>query len=126
MTRINCVSVKELCNQHLFAEWREMPRLIKYIARSLDKPGFSEDEIPDRYVMGTGHVKFFYNKLEYITNRHNDLTEELLSRGYKIVSKPLTFKNVPEHWNNDWEPTQKDININKDRILERMPRNPKW
>ena len=36
MTRINMVNVKELTDQHLFAEFREIKMVPKALARSLD------------------------------------------------------------------------------------------
>ena len=129
MTRINVVPVKELCNKHLFAEWREMPRLVKNLESSLNRKSkpFSVDEIPTEYVFGKGHVKFFYNKFKFLHLRYQQLTAELLERGYNLTIMDCGyFKSVPEEFFNDWVPSLEDMKINRQRILEKMPKQPKW
>jgi len=123
MTRINCVPVQELCNKHLFAEWRELPRINKYIEKSLNSS--NPINIPPEYVLGTGHVKFFYTKLSYLLKRYNELTNELLERGYNIERKKLAITGVA-HWFNQWEPTEEAMELNRQRIKERLPNNPKY
>ena len=129
MTRINVIPVQELCNQHLFAEWREMPRLIGNLKNSLNrkqKP-FHMSEIPEEYVLGSGHVKFFFNKFKYLHKRHKEITSELLKRGYNLnVIDSGIFREVDEIWYGDYSPTEKAIEINRERIKQKMPRNPKW
>ena len=49
MTRINLVKVEELSDQHLIAEYRELPRCLKQKVNLKDAP--------DRYTLGKGHVK---------------------------------------------------------------------
>ena len=124
MTRINCVPVQELCNKHLFAEWRELPRIKSYVSKSINK-GLNVLDIPPHYVLGKGHVKFFYNKLSFLIKRYDELTKELLDRGYNIEKSELIMEGLP-NWFNDWVPTQEDIMLNRHRIKERMPKNPKW
>ena len=63
MTRINVgIPPAELVNQHLIAEHREIKRIPNCIA----KGKYNMDGIPDKFKLGTGHVKFFYNKLLYL------------------------------------------------------------
>jgi deoxyribonuclease (pyrimidine dimer) len=124
MTRINVVPVQELCNKHLFAEWRELPRINKYIKKSLNSK--KTIEIPPEYVLGTGHVKFFYNKLGYIVSRYEELTKELLKRNYNIETRPLVLDFMTNQYWNDWAPSDKDMELNRQRIKDRMPKNPKW
>ena len=83
MTRINVVPTAELTTKHLVAEYREITRLPKNLKQSLNraKP-FSLNEIPLHYVLGTGHVKFFYNKMLFLQKRYEELVNEMLSRGY--------------------------------------------
>ena len=67
MTRINVgIPPAELVNQHLIAEHREIKRIPNCIA----KGKYSMEGIPDKFKLGTGHVKFFYNKLLYLKNKH--------------------------------------------------------
>ena len=73
MTRINLVPPSELHDKHLLAEYRELPRVFK-LARPCD-------DIPEKYCLGTGHVKFFYNKLEFLYKRQCQLCEEMKRQG---------------------------------------------
>lgn len=112
MTRVNCVPVKELCNSHLLAEYREM---LRFRHAKVDK----KDILPETYRMGKGHVKFFYNKGKYLFYRHLQLCEELENRG--IAHNLFLDLSDWEDWQmNDWEPTEEDMKINRDRIRERI------
>jgi hypothetical protein len=121
MTRINVVPVEELCNQHLFAEWREMPRLVSYLNKAKNKT------IPPEYVLGQGHIRFFYDKFYWLYKRHKAITKELLNRGYNLShTNSDIFLEVDEENFKDWNPTQDDMVLNRMRILERMPDKPLW
>lgn len=129
MTRINCVPVQELCNKHLFAEWREMPRLVGNLDKSLNRKSkpFSLSEIPANYKLGSGHVKFFYNKFEYLHKRHIQLTNELIKRGYNLSTLDSSnFTNVPKNFYKTWEPSIIDLELNRQRIKDRLPNKPKY
>jgi deoxyribonuclease (pyrimidine dimer) len=127
MTRINVVPVNELCNQHMFAEWREMPRLVGNLKQSLSrKKPFSMDEISPSYILGTGHVKFFYDKFQFLYNRHVELTKALIDKGYDIQPDSKILKSVDDEWFNDWKPSNVDLKLNRQRIKDRMPENPRW
>jgi len=127
MTRINVVPVNELCNQHQFAEWREMPRLVGNLQKSLSrKKPFSMDEISPNYILGTGHVKFFYDKFQFLYNRHVELTKALIDKGYDIQPDSKILKSVDDEWFNDWKPSNVDLELNRQRIKDRMPENPRW
>jgi deoxyribonuclease (pyrimidine dimer) len=125
MTRINLVHVKDLADQHLFAEWRE----IKMIPAKLRKnPAFVS--IPVQYTMSTGHVRFFYNKLRWLHTRYNNLDEELRNRNYNI-SNTDSYKIFLEgfsklYTSDNWEPSIGEIKINVDRISERLHQRPNW
>ena len=129
MTRINVVPVAELCNKHLFAEWREMPRLVANLNTSLNrktKP-FTIDEIPKEYKLGSGHVKFFYDKFRFLHDRHRDLTAELIHRGYNLgTTDSSIFATVSKEYYNNYEPTDEALALNRERIEIRLPANPKY
>lgn len=57
MTRINVVPVEELSDAWLIAEYRELPRVLN--------GNFSIKDAPNRYKLGTGHVKLD-RKLPYL------------------------------------------------------------
>jgi deoxyribonuclease (pyrimidine dimer) len=111
MTRINCIPVEELHDKHLLAEYRELPRIFK-LART-------GNDIPDTYRLGTGHVKFFYNKLKYLEDRQRQLISECLRRGFNITHTEVSFDCDPDLYNN-WVPTEEAVVINRERIAERL------
>ena len=85
MTRINLIHPKELMDQHLLAEWREIKMIPASLRRSLKTKSISEviKSIPKDYTLGSGHVKFFYNKHIYLCKRYTELTKELQKRNFK-------------------------------------------
>lgn len=122
MTRINVVDPKELSRQHLIAEYREITRLPgnlnAWINRKSKAPSF--DEIPAEYKLGTGHVKFFFNKFKFLQLRFESIIEEMLCRGYNPnFTDSSIFKRVDEIYYNDYTPTEEAIKINRQRIKER-------
>lgn len=121
MTRINVVPVKQLSRQHLVAEYREITRLPKNLDKSLnrEKP-FSMSEIPSEYVLGKGHVKFFYDKMKFLKNRFEQLVKEMNDRGYVTnFNDSSIFSNCEPRWFNDYVPTVEAIELNQKRIEER-------
>lgn len=122
MTRINVVPVAELSRQHLVAEYREITRLPKNLDKALNRVSkpFNMSEIPDRYVLGTGHVKFFFNKMKYLELRFEALVQEMLNRGYNPTYRDSgIFKNCDSKFYNDYVPTEEAMKINRARIKER-------
>jgi len=122
MTRINVVPPSELTGKHLCAEYREITRLPGNLAKSLSraKP-FSMDEIPSKYTLGTGHVKYFYNKMLFLEKRFDALIGEMLSRGYNPTYRDSSiFRNCDDIFYNDYIPTAEAIEINRQRIIERL------
>lgn len=122
MTRINLVNVKELSQKMLCAEYREITRLPGNLHDSLNrktKP-FSMAEIPTQYVLGTGHVKHFYDKMLFLENRFTQLVDEMLRRGYNPQHRDASiFRNCPAEFYNDYTPTPEAIALNQQRIKER-------
>lgn len=122
MTRINVVPVKELTRQHLVAEYREIMRLPKNLIKSLNRESspFCMSEIPPEYVLGSGHVKFFYNKMKYLKNRFEELVEEMIDRGYEPSYTDSDMFDSDEFFFNDYEPTEEAMRINRERIRLRL------
>ena len=122
MTRINCVPVRSLCDKHLFAEFRELTR----IPNTIQSGKAIVKNIPESYRLGSGHVKFFYNKLAWLLRRYVELYNELILRGYNVkFIFPLTLIKTHATLFNNWTPTQHDIDINLQRIYDRMPNKAK-
>lgn len=124
MTRINCVPVEILHAKHLVAEYRELPRVFALVAKSWERGESVGYKAPQHYVLGTGHVRFFYDKLTFLNLRHQKLVEEMIKRDFKpSYREPLSelWKEVlPDTYWNNWLPTLQDMRINLSRLVERM------
>ncbi len=118
MTRINCVPVQELSTKHLVAEYRELPRVFR-LAEKAWLRGYVLDPSA-HYTLGTGHVKLFYDKLGWCEKRFHELRTEMLQRGYKPSYAEVPKVSVPGSWRQDWVPTAKALQINRERIAERL------
>jgi deoxyribonuclease (pyrimidine dimer) len=122
MTRINIVPVTELSQQHLVAEYREIARLPKNLVKSLTRPSkpFDFNEIPPTYTLGTGHVKYFYDKMLFLEKRFDQLVTEMLRRGYNPTFRDSSiFRPHDNRFYNDYIPTEEALEINRQRIKER-------
>jgi len=132
MTRINLVHVQDLADQHLFAEWREIKMIVPAAKRSLCAKPVSKiyEKICPVYTLNTGHVTFFYNKLTFLNDRFDELTQELLQRGFDITLFNFItedFKFVHDRIGQiEWLPTKKDTKVNIDRISLRLNERPAW
>jgi deoxyribonuclease (pyrimidine dimer) len=129
MTRINVVPVTELTDKHLLAEYREIMRLPNNLKTTLARKGkpFSLSEIPNEYTLGKGHVKFFYNKFQYLLSRYIALANELLKRQYDIdmnlfETVLVEYAKVDFKYFGDYMPDNKALAINRHRINERLGR----
>jgi len=110
VTRINVVDPRDLTDEHLFAEWRELPRVFSLAAASpAGRP------VPAAYTLGTGHMLFFLPRLGWLGRRHAALTVELLSRGYNLAARdPLPTDG------GDWTPDDQARSVNVARLCERV------
>ena len=117
MTRINIgIPPAELTNQHLIAEHREIKRIPNCIA----KGKYNMDGIPERFKLGKGHVKFFYNKLLHLKKRYIRLYEECIKRGFNVQNYIGAWDNIPEELMNDYNVKANDIRIIRKRINEKL------
>lgn len=124
MTRINLIDPALLHTKHLVAEYRELPRVFKLVEAAQAR-GLTPDtvRIPKEYVMGTGHVTFFYNKLSFLKKRFKLIVAEGMKRGYNFQHTDTPVCDVALHWWGEWIPSEAEITRNVNRIKERMPRN---
>lgn len=124
MTRINVIPVDELTDQHLLAEIREIVRMPSYLEKSLNsKKGFKMSDIPKQYTMGTGHVKFFYNKFWWLKKRYLRLLIECENREFNISNTDSSIFDVDERYFGGYCPTTEAMRINRERIHERIQAN---
>ena len=116
MTRINVgIPPAELINQHLIAEHREIKRIPNCIA----KGKYNMEGIPNKFKLGTGHVKFFYNKLLYLKKRYISLYNECIKRGFNVQNYISAWDNVPQKLMNDYKVRANDCRIIRQRINDR-------
>jgi len=123
MTRINCVDPEILHDKHLLAEYRELPRIFTLVKKALEGKG----ELPchtqsDQYVLGTGHMKFFYTRCGYLLKRQKQLIAECKRRGIQVqfTDPDSLVIGIPKYCMHDWEPDGKAIALNLARIFERL------
>ena len=122
MTRINLIPVQELTRLHLISEYREITRLPGNLNRWINRKNKPSNisEIPLNYVLGTGHILFFLNKFKWLQNRFELLVDEMHRRGYNPTYTDSSIFKVDDVWYNDWVADEKAIEINKQRIRERL------
>lgn len=117
MTRINLgYPKKELIKSHLIAEHREIKRVPNMVKSGRAKL----TNIPPKFRMGTGHVKFFYNKLGYLKKRYEELYQECLDRKINVTYFGNAWDGIPDELMNDYEPTENDIRLVTERINQRI------
>ena len=124
MTRINTIDPKDLTDQHLMAEYRELPMVAAALRRSVtSKRGLPP--IPKRYTLNTGHVTFFYDKSDFLKERYRALVDELRIRGFRLdpdrVVDFTPFDSTPQTY---WSPTNDDKRVSTQRIVERVGQKP--
>ena len=122
MTRINTIDPRLLLDQHLIAEWRELPRIPNELIKHPQR--LKLELIPSKYTLGKGHVTFFRNKLLWLSKRHKLLCKELDKRGInRDPSIGVNLSELPTVLKmfacNDWEPNKEDHYINIERLFER-------
>ena len=79
------------------------------------------------FTLNTGHVKFFYNKGEYLHKRYDELVSEMKRRGMKPdPTRVFKREQWPDELYLDWEPTETEQLIVRQRIQERIAVKPDW
>jgi deoxyribonuclease (pyrimidine dimer) len=133
MTRVNLVPPTELHDQHLFAEWRELKMIPKSLARSLAAYGAEKvlEHIPPEYVLGKGHVSFFYDKGYYLTARYSQLCVELHRRGVNFDKTSLldpdrVYATIGRRFQLNYTPTKDALILIRARIADRVAMKPSW
>ncbi len=129
MTRINLVSPNQLSDQHLIAEYREIFMVGSALQRSMRSPGWerTKEMLPQEFTLNKGHVKFFYNKGKYLHKRYLKLIDEMKNRGMNPdQNRRFKQEQWPRELYNDWDPTEKDFEIIKERIKQKLKEKPTW
>ena len=127
MTRINIVHPSELTDQHLIAEYREIFMVGSSLQRSLKSKNWNPKDIPIKFTLNTGHVKFFYDKGKYLFKRYDELRIEMKARGMTPdVTRVFKREQWPDELWNDWTPSLEDYKLIRQRIEDRINMKPNW
>lgn len=116
MTRINTIEPSALTDQHLMAEYRELPRVFALTVRA------RSFKAPVCYTMGAGHVTFFYTRTDWLSRRQSAIIAELLDRGYQLTHREAPAPIGPP---SGWEPDERDREVNLVRLRERLRAAPR-
>lgn len=87
----------------------------------LSKGKVNLNDLPEKFTLGKGHVRFFYDKGRYTLNRYLDIFNECVRRGFKVTYYGKAwdiYEQYPELFKN-YTPTRRDRTIVGKRILER-------
>lgn len=129
MTRINLIPVSELSNQHLIAEYRELPRIVNAWKNGKIK----NYDGPETYCLGPGHVKFFYRRIEFLIRRHSEIILECLRRGFNLAktgellsSDEYEKLKLDNYQIFDWNPSKDEIDVSRNRIEEKLKKRTKF
>ena len=117
MTRINVgIRPSELTDRHLLAEHRE----IKRVPNAIKSGRYVLEGIPAKFCVGTGHVKFFYNKLEYLRRRYRSLYIECLQRKFNVQCYDQAWDNLPCELMGNYKPSGSDRALLVVRLHSRL------
>lgn len=124
MTRINLVDPEILPNSFLIAEYRELPRVFTLVKNAIDKGKSIKDfKIKDSYVLGNGHVTFFYNKCDWVMQRYQRICDVLIDRDIHVDHNLIESVVMDNMWltNTEWGltdyvPTPEEIMMNMARL----------
>lgn len=125
MTRINLVPVEELSDQHLIAEYKELPRVVK---QKINIEG-----APKKYTLGSGHVKWARLHLIFTLDRYYSVCTEMKQRGFSLNYQPDELyicatkqAYISEYRWLHYVPTNEDVELSRNRIIEKIKMKPNW
>ena len=116
MTRINVVPVSELSDQHLIAEYHELPRVLKQ--------NINTSDAPNKYCLGKGHMKWAKRFAMSTALRYLDLLEEMKHRGFNTNWSSAGIVIHDTH--SCYKTTADDIELNRQRLREKYQMKPDW
>jgi deoxyribonuclease (pyrimidine dimer) len=129
VTRINVIDPTQLTDQHLMAEYRELPMVMGSLRRTLiSKNGWQPAKVSSEYTLNKGHVYFFTNKGGWLKRRYAALVIELYERGFQLDPARKADFTVFEDNGLDgaWTADQSALEVNRARIRERIESKPSW
>ena len=137
MTRINIIPPRYLANRHLVAEFTELPRLAPYLQKTLQQksPAVIKKEIAPHYILGKGHVYFWYDKIPFLQKRYELLAKEMTRRGMAVnkesydknqkrFSVLMKHKDISKDFFVGYRPSKQEVKVNAARIATRINEKP--
>lgn len=103
---------RELPRKALLAEHREITR----IPNAVRSGRAVMTDLPVKFTMGQGHVRFFYDKLGYLRERYLELWQECVDRGYNVTCKLAAFDGIEL---GRYEPSEADRAVTLSRLAAR-------
>ena len=120
MTRVNVIPPSELSDQHLIAEYHELPRVIK---QKIDTSG-----APGCFVLGAGHMRWARAHWKFTCDRFCEICAEMKYRGFNVNFAPESLREYVCNICGDGEyvVTNADIEKNRERIREKYNKKPEF
>jgi deoxyribonuclease (pyrimidine dimer) len=132
MTRVNLIKPSKLYDQHLMAEYREIPMVIASLKRSMKAVtnDTSRLRIPSKFTLNAGHVSFFYDKGAWLHGRYHLCISELRARGFDVDPDGRVvdwdYYKTLGLWHTTWQPNKAEKKISRDRIKWKLKQKPDW
>ena len=129
MTRINLDPPEELSDQHLEAEYREIFMIGSSLQRSLRSPNWEKTKksIPKQFTLNKGHIRFFYDKGKYLSERYDELIKEIKRRKMSPdPSRTFNKEQWPHQLFNSWKANDYDLKVVRTRIEMKIKLKPDW
>ncbi len=117
------VDPKYLTDQHLIAEYRELPMVLGSLRINKYK---IVGEVPKEFPLGKGHMNFFKDKLVYLYERYIELKKEITNRGFQNNLTWPGMMEYPDSYKRTWKPSQKNTELLRSRIVEKINMKPTW
>ncbi len=105
----------------------ELPRILGLLRAATVRGRKPDDRRnPTEYLLGRGHVRFFYPRLGYLAKRQEELIHEMLRRGYSpnFTNPTRLLIGIPIEWHEDWTPSDAALALNRAQIAERFQTAP--
>lgn len=123
MTRFNLIPPEELSDQHLIAEYHELLRIIRQDINTKDAP--------ETFCLGKGHVKWAKKHTRFLAYRFFLLCNEMRFRNFKLNYsyddlKDFIIETVKPENDNNYYPSNDDICLSRNRIIDKIKHKPTW
>ena len=122
--RCNCgINPKNLTDEHLFAESRELKMLPSLFKRVGNK---NINKVPDEFTLGGGHMLFFLYKSIYTLNRYRQVLSECHRRNISVDDESYRWDIYQNSASvSNYQETGKEKQILINRISVKIKNSPK-